>query len=423
MEQKYYEVKNTYLQLTRRQGAVLYQPAEQPRKREIGIILMHSDTDYYGFIPAPELAKRGYTVLASNVTCSRGPFEKKLKDLECAVKYLKKLKEIKKIVLLGHSGGATLMSAYQAVAENGVQVFRREGMIVKMQDVGPFTRADAVMLLDSNWGNGVMTLLSLEPGIVKETSARNLKPGFELFDPVNGYAPEGSHYAEEFVKNYHRAQEERNERLIDYALERLKKIEKGEGEFDDDEPFIIAGGSQIAPNNKLFPQDIRYLSHTQEKYNLIHADASVTNEVIRTLRKPHFDRNTVTINEMATDMTTIKTFLTCSCIRTKGFGYDKTHIYGIDWDSGFSCTPGNIRHVTVPLLIMGMTGSYEFLAAEQIYKNAASQNKTIAFVEGAGHNFVPQEDAEEYKGQFGDTVKNCFDYVDRWLDETVMENA
>ncbi|NBJ92865.1 alpha/beta hydrolase [bacterium 1xD42-62] len=399
---------------------MLYQPAEQTGKRKIGIMLMHSDADYYGFIPAPELAKRGYTVLASNVTCSRGPFENKLEDLGRAIAYLKKLPEIEKIVLLGHSGGATLMSAYQAVAENGVQVFQHEGMIVKMQDVGPFSKADAVMLLDSNWGNGIMTLVSLEPSIVKESSSRNLKPGFELFDPANGYASEGAHYLEEFVKNFHKAQEKRNEKLIDYALERLEKLEKGEGEFDDDEPFVIAGGSQIAPNNKLFPQDIRYLSHTQGKYDLIHGDGSVTNEVIRSLRKPHFDRNMVTVNRMATDMTTIKTFLTCSCIRTKGFGYDETHIYGIEWDSGFSCTPGNIRHVRAPLLLMGMTGSYEFLASEQIYRNAASGNKTIAFVEGASHNFVPQEDAEEYKGQFGDTVKNCFDYVDGWLEKTVM---
>lgn len=420
MEHNYYEVRNTYLQLPHRQGAVLYQPVTAGEKSRVGIMLMHCDADYYGFLPAPELAKRGYTVLTSNVTRSRGPFERKLEDLGRAAAYLKSLPGIEKIVLLGHSGGATLMSAYQAVAEKGVQVFRREGMIVKMQDVGMLTRADAVMLLDSNWGNGVMTLVSLEPGIRENTSSRDLQPGFELFDPANGYDAEGAHYSKAFVTKFHKAQEERNNRLIAFALKRLEKIEKGEGAFDDDEPFVIAGGSQIAPNNKLFPQDIRYLSHTQESYDLIHADASITNEVIRSLRKPHFNRNMVTVNEMATDVTTIRTFLTCSSIRTQGFGYDETHIYGVDWNSGFSCTPGNVQYMDAPLLIMGMTGSYEFLAAEQIYRNAASIDKTIAFVEGASHNFVPQKDAESYPGQFGDTVRNCFDYVDGWLEKTVL---
>lgn len=227
MEQNDYEIKNMYLQLTHRQGAVLYRPVEAGEKSRIGVVLMHCDADYYGFLPAPELAKRGYTVLVSNVTCSRGPFERKLEDLGRATAYLKTLPGIEKIVLLGHSGGATLMSAYQAVAEKGVQVFRQDGMIVKMQDVGTLMKADAVMLLDSNWGNGVMTLVSLEPGIREDTSSRNLEPGFDLFDPANGYDTEGAHYSGAFVARYHRAQEERNNRLIAFALERLEKIEKG----------------------------------------------------------------------------------------------------------------------------------------------------------------------------------------------------
>lgn len=101
------------------------------------------------------------------------------------------------------------MSAYQAVAENGVRVFQHDGMIVKMQDMEPFSGADAVMLLDSNWGNGVMTLLSLDPDIVNESSGRNLKPGFELYNPENGYALEGAHYSEKFVADFHKAQEKR----------------------------------------------------------------------------------------------------------------------------------------------------------------------------------------------------------------------
>lgn len=412
------EFKNTYIQFSHRQGCVLYEPGEGRPVSNAGIVLMHSDGDYYGFTPAPELAKRGFTVLASNVSKSRGPFEDKLKDVGRAVDFLKTIPGIGRIVLLGHSGGATLMSAYQAVAENGPSVFRDDHKIVKLGDVGTLPKADAVMLLDSNWGNGVMTLVSLEPAITDNSSSRNLKKGFDLFDPANGFKAGGSEYAPEFVIDYHKAQEERNNQLIDFALGRLAKIENGTGDFDDDEPFVIAGGSQIAPNNKLFPQDIRYLAHTQEKYNLINADGTVTNEIIRSLRKPHFDRNMVTVNEMATDVTTIRTFLTCSCVRTEGFTYDETHIAGIDWDSSFSCTPGNIKHVTVPLLIMGMSGSYEFLAAEQIYKNAASNDKTIAFVRGASHNFTPQEDAEKTPGEFGDTVKNCFDYAAGWLQKT-----
>lgn len=123
----------------------------------------------------------------------------------------------------------------------------------------------------------------------------------------------------------------------------------------------------------------------------------------------------VTVNEMATNVSTVRTYLTNSTVRTNGFYYDESRIYGIDWDSSYCCTPGNVKGVSVPVLIMGMTGSYEFLAAEQIYENIKSENKTMAFVEGASHNFTPQEDAQSYPGEFGDTVKNCFDYVANWL--------
>lgn len=417
MTGKYCEIKNEYIKLNAFQGGVLYMPVDAGEKSATGIVLMHSDGDYYGFLPAPELAKRGYTVFASNVENSCEMLDKKILDLKEAVCFVKNLSHVKKTVLLGHSGGATLISAYQSIAENGASVFQDDHRIIKLSDIGELPGADAVLLLDSNWGNGVMTLLSLEPAVSDNTSSRNLKPEYDLFSEENGFDPEGSQYSEEFIKNYQKAQEERNEELINMALERLKRIESGRGEFEDDEPFVIAGASQLAPNNKMFPQDIRLLSRTVHEWPLIHGDGSVTTEIIRSRRKPHFDRNFVTVNGMGTCVSTVRTYLTNSAVRTKDFHYDESRIYGIDWDSSYCCTPGNVKGIRVPVLIMGMTGSYEFLAAEQIYENAASEDKTIMFIEGASHNFVPQEDAESYRGEFGDTVKNCFDYVDSWLEK------
>ncbi len=425
MEQKYYAIKNTYVPLAFGQGGVLYEPTEPDARSKVGIMLMHSDSDYYGFTPAPELAKRGFTVLASDVVSSTPAgametMEDKLRDLNTAVEFLLGLPQVEKLVLLGHSGGATLNSAYQAIAENGAACFQDDHKIVKMQDVGPFHKADAVMLLDSNWGNGVMTLLSLEPGVTDNSSSRNLTPGYDLFDPANGYSPDGAHYSPEFIDHYQKGQADRNDRLIDFALGRLKEIEAGNGKFDDDEPFVVAGMSQLAPNNKMFNQDVRLLSHTMREWPIIHADGSVTTEIIKSWRVPHFDHDFVTEDAIGTGFSTIKTYLTNSCVRTDGFYYDDSHIYGIDWDSSFTCTPGNVKGIHVPILIMGMTGSYEFLAAEQIYDNVGSKDKTMRFVEGASHNFTPQEDAEQYPGQFGDTVKNCFDFAAEWLCESAF---
>ena len=108
----------------------------------------------------------------------------------------------------------------------------------------------------------------------------------------NGYSPDGASYSQSFIRDYQKAQEARNNRLIEEALSRLKALEQGEGRFDDDEPFIIVGGAQYAPNNKMFPQDIRLLSHTQQEWQLMHADKTVTTQVIRSLRRPQFSYNT-----------------------------------------------------------------------------------------------------------------------------------
>lgn len=415
---EYYEIKNTYIPLDRRMGGVLYEPVDPAKKRDIAVMLMHSDDDYYGFIPAPELAKRGFPTFASKVARSVELLDEKILDLKQGVEFLKQLPGVKKVVLLGHSGGAALNSTYQAVAENGVEIFQDDHKIVKISDIGTLPAADAVMLLDSNWGNGVMTLLSLEPSITDNSTSQNLASGYDLFDPENGFSPEGAHYSQEFIDHFQKRQAERNDELIDYALGRLAEIEKGNGRFEDDELFVVAGMSQIALNNKMFPQDIRLLSHTMKEWPVIHADGSITTEIAKSWRIPHFTKNMVTVNGAATGVTTIRSYLTNSVVRTKDFHYDESHIYGIDWDSSYCCTPGNVKGIHVPVLIMGMTGSYEFLAAEQIYENLASENKTMVFVEGASHNFTPQEDAERYPGQFGDTVKNCFDYAANWMLET-----
>jgi esterase/lipase len=111
------------------------------------------------------------------------------------------------------------------------------------------------------------------------------------------------------------------------------------------------------------------------------------------------------------EITTVRSYLTNRAVMAgEDYAITPDCALGIQWDNTYNCTPGNIKHIHAPLLVMGMTGSYEYLAAEVVYDNAASTDKRIAFVEGAGHNFDNQG-----RQEFGDTQKVVFDYVDRWL--------
>ena len=412
-----YSVKATYTRVGMWINSVLYAPENDADCKNVAVMVMHSDADYLNFPAGRALASHGYRTLQANVSRVTETLDKKLLDVKTCIEYLKGLPGVEKVVILGHSGGATLMSCYQAVAENGVQYFQDEKKIVPISDIGELPAADAVMLIDSNWGNGIMTLLSLDPAVKCDCNGVDLDPASDL-SKQEGYAPNGSHYSEDFIAKYQKAQAARNDKLINKALERLNAINLGKGNYRDDEPWIVAGATQIAPCNRLFPQDIRLLSHTKNEWPLIHADGSITTGIVPSLRKARKAMPFTSIYGMGTMITSVKTYLSAQVVRTtEEFGYDESHIYGIDWDSSYCCTPGNMRGVKAPLLLMGMTGGYECLAAEMIYKLAASEDKTLAFVEGASHMLWPAKECEEVPGQFGDTVKLTFDYAAAWLDK------
>ena len=168
--------------------------------------------------------------------------------------------------------------------------------------------------------------------------------------------------------------------------------------------------------NKLFPQDLSLLAHTKKAWPVIKADGSVKTEVVKSVRAPFgiiggSERMTASLN------TTVRGFLSTCAIKTDDdFRVNADGLQGVHWSSNINSPIGNIEGVTVPSLFMGMTGSYEYLAAEEIYNHCVSSDKTIAFVEGAGHNFTPEREAEKYnKTSYGDTVKHLFDFVDNWL--------
>jgi hypothetical protein len=424
MKDQYYPVKSTLAKIERKyplhgiQG-MLYEPEQPDERSQVGVVIMHSDINSLTPPESVELAKRGYRALGASVSDSSIPLDEKLLDVKAAVEYLRQVPGVRKVIILGHSGGATLMSAYQYAAENGVKALQGPEKLIKCSNLGELPPADGVMLLDSNYGNGAMTLFSLDPAVTNEASGKNLDPELDLFNPANGYDPKGSVYTEAFIRKYQQAQGERNNRLIDAALERLHAIESGKGKYDDDEPLLIPGGTQGSFNNKLFPQDIRLLSHTRKTWPLIHSDGSVTNQIIPSVRRPKNNVSYTSSYRIATIKTTVRTYLNSSAVRTtKDFGYNEDSIQGIDWLSSYSCTPGNVTGISSPMLIMGMTAGYEFMASEILHEKAQKcKDKTIAFVEGATHAFFTAKDCEKYPGQFGDTMKTLFDYVDTWLSQ------
>ncbi len=408
-------IKTTFVPLGMGVPGVLYEPIAPGEKGRIGVFVMHAGADYLTFSACTELSKRGYRVLCANN--SGGSLDRILLDAKRGVMYLRQYPGVEKVVLFGHSGGATVMTAYQDIAENGVKACQGAEKIHKCSDnLRGLPAADGVVLADANWGNAEMTLFSIDPAVVSNDRGMAVNPDLDLFSPQNGFNPAGSNYGVEFVRKFQRAEGERNNELIKLALDRLAAIEAGKGRFADDEQFTVAGAGSMGPNNKLFAQDIRLMSHTGKAWPLLHPDGSVTTEVVHSVRVPQNTKSLTPMLGLGAANTTVRTFLSNSAIRVTGdFGYDEDSVHGVDWTSSYSSPPGNVEGIAVPFLTVGMTGHWEYLASETIYEHARSADKTIAFVEGASHMYSPCRECEKTPGQFGDTVKTLYDYVDKWL--------
>jgi len=417
------KIKETFIRLGFRIPGILYEAEDPPEalaeKSRIAIMVMHSDEDYLDFEFGMEMAKRGYRVFCANVADRSGGLDQKMLNLKLAVRKLREYPGVSKVVFMGHSGGGTLMTAYQNIAENGVKTFQGSEKLVKCSDsLANLPPADGIMLLDSNFGIAAMSLFSLDPAVTSEEGGQQLNEELNLFNPANGFNPEGSAYSNKFIEAFQKAQGERNNRLIKKALEKLEAIESGKGKYADDEPFIVPGAEQGFFNNKLYAQDIRLISHTQKEWPLLKGDGSTSTEMIRSVRKPENNESFTRSYYDGALITTVRNYLSSYAVRTlDNYGYNEDSVYGIDWSSSYNCPPGNIRGVTVPLLIMGMTGNWEYLASETIYENAVSRDKTLVFVEGASHKLTTATHCEKFPGEFGDTLKRTCDYVDAWLSQ------
>ena len=415
-----YAIQETFVRLAKRVPGVLYEPAEIPAKRCPAILVMHSDEDYLTCPTGPEMAGRGYRVLCANVMSKEGFFFsqiEKMTAVKAAVLFLRGRENVEKIYLMGHSGGATLMTAYQAIAENGPDIFRQESYILPYPSDEMLPPADGLILPDANWGNAVMQLFSLDPAVEDEETGTRLDPEHNLFEDKNGFREDGSHFSEEFIRRFLTRQGERNNRVLDHALARYRLIQAGRGLYSDDEPLVIPGANQGFFNNKLYAQDTRLMSHTKEPRMLVHADGSVTKEIVPSLRGPENPRSMTHSLLEGGRIMTVYNYLSSYAVRTTpDYWYGEDRVEGIDWHSTYNSPVGNVEYIHAPTLILGMTAGWEYLASETIYEHSAAASREIAFIEGATHKFSPDRSREKYPGQFGDTMKTLHDYMAEWIE-------
>ena len=403
-----------------RLSAALYRPDNGPSPH-VAFLIMHRTANYMNHIGCTELSKRGFLALCMNTRFQNNEalvrWEQTPLDVKAGVEYLRAQPGITKVVLFGHSGGGPLMSFYQAVAEKGTRYCQTANKLVQCgDDLRGLPPADAIVFADAHAGNPVQALRGLNPSVVAEGGKLRVIPELDPFDPKNGYNPSGtSRYSKEFQDRYFKAQAQRMSDRIATALNAQDRMAKGDYPFPDDDIVIVpAGGNPGAgPGGdgsliSLDP-DIPELMSTARTEKLLKNDGRIAREVVKSVAVA--DPGLAKTNrafDTGTKIFTIKSFLSANAVRATE-ARD-----GIDHCSTNNSTTCAVQSISVPIMLTAM-GAYHFIRDDElIFDKAASNDKDFVVIEGALHGFRPCVACETTPGQYSNSVRNLFDYVQKW---------
>ena len=200
---------------------IYYTPAGVPRPR-VAIIATHYSADLSEHYLGPRMAALGIGFLGWN-TRFRGAedtfaLEHALIDIAAGVRWLRELQGVETLVLLGNSGGGSLMAAYQSQAANPVLAPRRPGPWPEA--VAALPKGDLYISLNAHGGRPEYLTAIIDPSVIDEFDPVATDPALDMYNEANGPP-----YSAEFVLRYRAAQEARNHRITDWALTELERLQ------------------------------------------------------------------------------------------------------------------------------------------------------------------------------------------------------
>ncbi len=198
------------------QGLYWTEASVRPR---IAVIAAHYNVDFAEHYAAPHFVERGLGFLGWN-TRYRGAedlfnLEHALIDIGVGVKWLREEAGAETIVLLGNSGGGSLMAAYQAQATS--PFLTAQGAAADA--IGKLTAGDLYISLNAHPGRPEVLTNWMDASVVNESDPVKSDASLDPFDETNGPP-----YASDFIARYRAAQVARNHRITQWAKAELARL-------------------------------------------------------------------------------------------------------------------------------------------------------------------------------------------------------
>lgn len=188
---------------------------------KVAVVATHYNVDFAEHYAAPHFAARGYGFLGWN-TRYRGAedqflLEHALIDIGVGMKWLRESAGVETVVVLGNSGGGSLMGAYQAeaIAPTLHETLKGEGRAA----LETLPRGDLYISLNAHQGRPEVLTDWLDASVVDESDPVATDEALNPFNPENGPP-----YSADFIARYRAAQRARNQRITDWAKAELKRL-------------------------------------------------------------------------------------------------------------------------------------------------------------------------------------------------------
>jgi pimeloyl-ACP methyl ester carboxylesterase len=198
----------------------IYWTARGQRPRT-ALIATHYNVDFAEHYSAPYFTARGLGFLGWN-TRYRGAedqfiLEHALIDIGVGVRWLREEAGVERVVILGNSGGGSLMGAYQA--EAGAPTLAAGARGAAAEALASLPGADLYVSLNAHKGRPEVLTDWMDPSAIDELDPTRTDPALDPFSPDNGPP-----YAAAFIAGYRAAQRARNQRITDWAKAELARL-------------------------------------------------------------------------------------------------------------------------------------------------------------------------------------------------------